>query len=128
MTNTPELSTIAALAHNRAPRKLAAGEVIFQDGDPGDRMFGIVSGTIQLSWDGEGVETLGPGSCFGAGALVDPDHRRFGSATAICDAELLEMNREEFLFAMQELPVFGLEILHDLEQRLEQLKLKAVAG
>jgi CRP-like cAMP-binding protein len=49
-------------------------------------------------------------------------------ATAICDAELLEMNRQEFLFAMQELPVFGLEMQHDLEQRLEQLKLKAVAG
>jgi CRP-like cAMP-binding protein len=77
MTNTPELSTIAALAHNRAPRKLAAGEVI---------------------------------------------------TTAISDAELLEMNRQEFLFAMQELPVFGLEMQHDLEQRLEQLKLKAVAG
>ena len=53
---------------------------------------------------------------------------RFGTATALSDADLLEMNREEFLFAMQELPVFGLEMLHDLEQRLEQLKLKAVAG
>lgn len=128
MTSTPELNTIAALAQHRAPRKLVVGDVIYQDGEQGDRMFGIVSGTIQLSWGGEGVETLGPGSCFGVGALVDPDHRRFGSATAISDAELLEMNRQEFLFAMQELPVFGLEMLHDLEQRLEQLKQKLVAG
>ena len=74
------------------------------------------------------VESLGPGSCFGVGALVDPDHRRFGTATALGDAELLEMNREEFLFAMQELPMFGLEMLHDLEQRLEQLKQKIVEG
>ena len=32
------------------------------------------------------------------------------------------MNREEFLFAMQELPMFGLEMLHDLEQHLQRLK------
>ncbi len=126
MTSTPELHTIEALARNRAPRKLVAGEVLFRDGEPGDRMFGIVSGSIQLSWAGKDVETLGPGSCFGVGALVDPDHRRFGTATALGEAKLLEMNREEFLFAMQELPMFALEMLHDLEQRLEQLKQKIV--
>jgi len=122
MNTSPELSTIAALARNREPRKIKIGDVIFRAGEPGDCLFGIVAGTIQLSWGGERVETLGPGSCFGAVALVDPDHRRFGTATAVTDGELLEMNREEFLFAMQELPMFGLEMLHDLEQRLQQLK------
>jgi hypothetical protein len=32
------------------------------------------------------------------------------------------MDRQEFLFAMQELPMFGLEVLHDLEMRLQTLK------
>ena len=40
---------------------------------------------------------------------------------ASSECELLMMNREEFLFAMQELPLFGLEMLHDLEQRLQRL-------
>ena len=53
---------------------------------------------------------------------MEPEHRRFGTAVALCDSELLEMNRDEFLFAMQELPMFGLEMLHDLEQRLQKLK------
>jgi hypothetical protein len=35
---------------------------------------------------------------------------------------ILEMNREEFLFAMQELPMFGVEMLHDLETRLQKVK------
>ena len=65
---------------------------------------------------------IGPGSSFGAGALVDPERRRFGTAVAVRDSKLLEMNREEFLFAMQELPMFSLEMLHDLEQRLQRLK------
>ncbi|MEB3332271.1 MAG: cyclic nucleotide-binding domain-containing protein [Synechococcaceae cyanobacterium] len=126
MTNetTPELRTIAALAGKRPVRSFSAGDVIFRSGDSGDRVYGIVSGDVQLSWGGDQVETLGPGSCFGAGALVDREHRRFGTATALTDVGLLEMNREEFLFAMQELPMFALEMLHDLETRLQNLKLR----
>jgi CRP-like cAMP-binding protein len=117
-----ELNTIAALARQRPSRSVKAGEILFHDGDPGASLYGVLSGQIQLSSGGVRVETIGPGSCFGASALVEPDHRRYGTATALTDAELLEMNREEFLFAMQELPMFGLEMLHDLEERLQQLK------
>lgn len=44
---------------------------------------------------------------------------------ALSDSELLEINREQFLFAIQELPMFGLEMLHSLEQRLQKLKHQA---
>jgi len=124
MTNTEnlELNTIAALAGERIPRHVQQGEVIFHAGDLGDKLYAVVSGQVQLSWGAGLVETIGPGSCFGVGALVDQDHRRFGTAVAMADTELLEMNRQEFMFAMQELPMFGLEMLHDLEQRLQSLK------
>ena len=117
-----ELNTIAALAGERVSSRVNQGGVIFREGDIGDKLYGVVSGQVQLSWGGDCVETIGPGSCFGVGALVEPEHRRFGTAVALCDSELLEMNRDEFLFAMQELPMFGLEMLHDLEQRLQKLK------
>ena len=117
-----ELNTIAALSRDRASSRVNQGDVIFQKGDVGYKLYGVVSGQVQLSWGGDRVETIGPGSCFGVGALVDPEHRRFGTAVALCDSELLEMNRDEFLFAMQEMPMFGLEMLHDLEQRLQTLK------
>ena len=81
-----------------------------------------MTGLIELRSGSVCVETLGPGSCFAATALVEPDHRRYGTATALSDVELLEMKREEFLFAMQELPMFTHEMLHDLEERLHQLK------
>jgi len=124
---SPELTTITALSGSRATRKVKAGEIIFQPDDLGDVLFGVVSGTIELTWGGDLSETVGPGGCFGVGALVDPDHRRFGTARALTDAELLEMDRPEFLFAVQELPMFGLEMLHDLESRLQQLKRSVAA-
>ena len=117
-----ELNTIAALAGKRALISVKQGDVIFNNGEPGDKLYGVVSGEVQLSWGDNGVEVIGPGSSFGAGALVDPEHRRFGTAVAVRDSELLEMNREEFLFAMQELPMFSLEMMHGLEQRLQRLK------
>ena len=120
--STPELATIAALAGSRPTLRVKAGDILFQPGDHGDVLYGVVSGTIALTWGSELSETVGPGGCFGVGALVDPEHRRFGTATALSDAELLEMDRPEFLFAVQELPMFGLELLHDLESRLQQLK------
>lgn len=117
-----ELNTIAALAGKRDHLCVNQGDVIFQHGELGDKLYAVVSGEVQLNWGDHGVEIIGPGSSFGVGALVDPEHRRFGTAVALCNSELLEMNREEFLFAMQELPMFSLEMMDDLEQRLQRLK------
>ena len=117
-----ELNTIAALAGKRDLGRVKQGDIIFRKGELGGKLYSVVSGDVQLNWGDDGVETIGPGSSFGIGALVDPEHRRFGTAVALCDSELLEMNREEFLFALQELPMFSLEMLHDLEQRLQKIK------
>ena len=117
-----ELKTMAALAGKRALISVKQGDIIFKNGELGDKLYGVVSGEVQLNWGDDGVESIGAGSSFGVGALLGPEHRRFGTAVALCDSELLEMNREEFLFAMQELPMFGLEMLHDLEQRLQRIK------
>ena len=75
-----ELSTLAALAGERAPCRISQGDVIFRQGDVGDKLYGVVSGQVQLRWGDDRVEMIGPGSCFGVGALVDPEHRRLGTA------------------------------------------------
>ncbi|WP_094584013.1 cyclic nucleotide-binding domain-containing protein [Synechococcus sp. BO 8801] len=117
------LTTMRLLAQDRELRTIAAGEVIFRAGEAGDSVFGIVDGAVRIDWaGGRDSEILGPGSSFGVGALVGTEHQRFGTATAMQDTQLLEMNREEFLFALQELPMFALEMLHGLEERLGHLK------
>lgn len=118
-----ELQTIQALAGQRQTRVLQPGEVIFHSGDRGDSLFGVVRGEVRIDWDDQPIhESIGPGSSFGIGALVDPDHRRYGTARAVTETELIEMDRGQFLLAVQELPMFGLEMLHDLDQRLRDLK------
>ena len=117
------LTTMQLLARSRELRTIPAGGVVFRAGEPGDSVFGIVDGAVRIDWAAGGEsETLGPGCSFGVGALVGSEHRRFGTATAVEETQLLELDREEFLFALQELPMFALEMLHGLEERLGHLK------
>ncbi|NDG74665.1 MAG: Crp/Fnr family transcriptional regulator [Synechococcaceae bacterium WB8_1B_136] len=117
------LDTMRALASKGEVLTVAQGELIFRSGETGDCMFGLLEGSVELSWNGEaGHEVIQVGDVFGAGALVTPDHRRYGNARALSDCKLLMMNREKFLFAVQESPMFAIELLGSIDQRLRQLK------
>jgi CRP-like cAMP-binding protein len=117
------LDTMRALASNGEVLTVAQGDLIFQAGETGDCMYGVLEGSVELNWlDGTGHETIQAGDVFGAGALVTPDHRRFGNAKALTNCKLLVMNREKFLFAVQEAPMFAIELLSSIDQRLRQLK------
>lgn len=117
------LDTMRALASKGEVLDVEAGGLIFRAGEPGDCMFGVLEGSVELNWlDDSGHETIKAGDVFGAGALVTPDHRRFGNAKALTDCRLLVMNREKFLFAVQESPMFAIELLGSIDQRLRDLK------
>lgn len=86
-------------------------------------MFGLLEGSVELTWNkGIGHEEIKPGDVFGAGALVMPDHRRYGDARALTTSRILVMNREKFLFAVQETPMFAIELLASIDNRLRHLK------
>lgn len=117
------LDTMRALASNGEVIKVEPGALIFTSGASGDCMFGLLEGSVQLSWNGDqGHEQINAGDVFGAGALVTSDHRRYGNARALTPCKLLVMNREKFLFAVQESPMFAIELLGSIDQRLRQLK------
>lgn len=117
------LRSMQLLAHHGTTRLVEPGEVIFTAGDQGDCLYGVLEGSVQLSWgDGGGAELLGAGRCFGEGALVQPAHTRHGTARAMEACRLLVMDRETFLFALEGLPMFALELLASLEGRLQNLR------
>ena len=117
------LDTMRALASKGEVIDVERETLIFRAGEPGDCMFGLLTGTVELNWnDGHNHETLQAGEVFGAGALVTQDHRRYGNARALTPCRLLVMNREKFLFAVQEAPMFAIELLASIDQRLRDLK------
>ena len=117
------LDTMRALASKGEVVDVEPGNLIFRAGEPGECMFGLLAGTVELNWnDGRNHEILQAGEVFGAGALVTQDHRRYGNARALTPCRLLVMNREKFLFAVQEAPMFAIELLASIDQRLRDLK------
>lgn len=122
------LRSMQSLADQGSIRELQAGEQLFAAGDEGDCCFGVLAGQVRLAWgEGDQAEILRPGQCFGEGALVQGGHTRHGTATAIEPCRLLVMNRETFLFALDILPMFALELLASLEARLQAVRLGTAA-
>jgi Fe-S-cluster-containing hydrogenase component 2/thioredoxin reductase len=81
-------------------RKLKAGDVLFNEGDPGDSLFVMRSGAITLlrrqGDEDKLVSQIRSGQLVGEMALMgDPVRRE--TATANVAAELIEIRRKEFL-------------------------------
>lgn len=111
------------LQANAETRQYLAGDLIFSSGEPGNCLYAVLEGEVRLSWhDGADAEVIAPGQVFGEGALVQPAHQRYGTAVAQMPTTLLVMNRQTFLFAVQTLPLFAVELLASLEGRLQALK------
>ena len=123
------LDTMRALASKAEVIHLNQGDVLFRTGETGTCMYGLLEGSVRLTWidsaGHEGHEDIPVGHVFGAGALVMGDHERLGTATALEDCRLIEMTREKFLFAVQEAPMFAIELLASIDERLRDIKMIA---
>jgi CRP/FNR family transcriptional regulator, cyclic AMP receptor protein len=113
------LGRIAALA---VQRSYPSGEVVFLQGDPGDALYGVVTGQIRISAgtsDGREIflNIMEPGDTFGEIALLDGGPRT-ASATAIHAAELVVIQREHFLGVLEREPKLALELLRLCGERL----------
>ena len=99
-----------------------AGEVIFREGEKGETMFALMEGEIALKVEDKTLETIQKHDIFGEGALVQDNHLRYTSAIALTDCQLAELNRERFMFLIQETPLFALEVIRSLSSRTRNLK------
>jgi len=115
-------ATVKIFENVANPQSVPSGQIIFERGQVGDYMYGILEGEVELWIDGKVVETIQPGDVFGQGALVHPKGTRFTTAIAKTDCTFACMNRDHFLFAIQETPMFALEVMRSLSDRLRRFK------
>ena len=87
--------TLEQLASALVPVRVAAGEVVLRAGDPGDRFYVVVEGVLEV----EGVREARRGDFFGEIALLR-DVPRTATVRAVSDAELLALERDDFLAAV----------------------------
>jgi len=92
------------------------GGVVFHEGEPGEEMYGIVRGSVQLQARGRLIATLGPDEVFGEMAVVDGSPR-MATAVAATETELAAIDRHRFLFLVQETPMFALSVMSAMADR-----------
>ena len=98
-------------------RDVPAGTVIFEEGTSGTEMFGIVEGEVEVRRHNGAVRKLGPDDTFGEMAIVDRSPRS-GTAVAVTETKLAVIDRSRFLFLVQETPMFALQVMSSLAERL----------
>jgi MFS family permease len=81
-----------------------AGDVVFHQGDHGDRYYLVDAGEVEVSVDGRIASTLGRGEGFGEIALLR-DLPRTATVTAKTDVTLHALARDEFIAAVSGNPV-----------------------
>ena len=90
------LPAIEQLARGLEPVDVAAGQVVVEQGDIGDRYYVIESGAAEVIGDGRLVATLGEGEGFGEIALLR-QVRRTATVRAADDLRLQALRSEHFL-------------------------------
>ena len=102
------------------PRICAEGETIFNAYEMGAEMYVILAGEVELSIDGKTFEVLGPGEPFGEMALIDQAPRT-ATATAKTACKLAIISEKRFLFLVQTMPHFALDIMKVMADRLRKM-------
>ena len=106
---------------------LAPGGVLFQAGDPGDSMFVVLEGALEIRIGDKVVENAVRGAIIGEMALIDQSPR---GATVVAkeNSRLVKIDQRRFHFLIQQNPFFATHVMKVLADRLRQMNKLLAAG
>src|SRR5450631_2496911 len=89
--------------HETDLQEFAEGRTLFREGEPGELMYVLISGTAEIYVHNRLMETAEIGAVFGEMAMIDEGVR---SATVVAktDCKLLPIAQTRFNFLIQQTP------------------------
>ena len=100
--------------------RLPADRVLFSEGSPGDALYCVFSGRLQVRIHDNPVNELRVGAVFGEIALLDSGPRT-ASISCLEEATLLKISREAFSEILQEHPFVVKQVATTLAARIRDL-------
>jgi hypothetical protein len=122
------ISELAAVASVTREERFERGQVIIQEGDPGDTLYLVIEGEVsvikqQADRSVLELDRIGTGDYFGEMALFE-DIPRTASVVAEQPSRLLVLNKQDFKEMVREYPQIPLEICKVLSARIRHLHSK----
>ena len=122
---------IEALARHMKAYRVPGGATIFREGERNSYLCVLIEGRVNVyKEDGSGANklltTIRPGSIFGEISLID-DFPYSASVTAVTEARIMLMSRENFRKCIDDDPVLGVRLLR-LIARILSARLRATSG
>jgi len=121
---------VRRVAEQNADRTYGTGEQVIREGDPGDSMFVIMSGGVEVTAGGDGgqvrIATLGPGDYFGEMSLMTGSPR-VATVTTLGETRLLEVGKESFRSILAAHPELVEGLGRSLRLRMAE-RTQAIAG
>lgn len=101
-----------------------SNEVIFKEGEPGQYMYVIISGQVEIRKRTEAqltrtITTLRQGDIFGEMAIIEKK-KRSATIIALTECQLLRLNETMFYEIVRNNPDFAIKIIRSLSARLRK--------
>src|SRR3954452_4347442 len=126
-TTPLEAGPWAELAASAEPVSIRAREWLFRQGDPGDSLYVVLPGRLEIVIEADGaaepkvIRVLGRGDSVGELALLT-ELPRSASVRARRDSELLYVTREHFAKLLEERPEFAAALTRVLGRQLRDVR------
>lgn len=97
-----------------------AGTTLLREGTPGDRMYVLQEGDVEIRVGDRVLERVGPGGFFGEMALIDHAPRS-ATVRAATDVRVVPIDEARFVRLVQDTPGFALAVMRGLAKRLREM-------
>jgi len=113
------MNLVELFRHQIDLKPIPAGQVLFKEGERGNFMYVLMSGTAEIIVHNRVVETAVAGTIVGEMAIID-DNVRSATVVAKSDCRFLPIERERFNFLVQKKPEFALHVMRVMAERLRK--------
>jgi phosphoserine phosphatase RsbU/P len=119
--DTGELHELAEVLR---ARELPPGELLYREGEPGDRMAFLLQGEVDVikalgTADERVLGSRTSGEFLGEMSLLDPDGRRTASVRTLTSLYYVELSRADFPLLLRRCPGLAYDMLQMLSRRLQ---------
>jgi len=118
--NTSSEAALTRKLMSRFGREYRLGEYVFHEGEVGQAMFYIISGSVRIYSKGQLWREFGPGEYFGEMALLSGDRRTTDAIVQSNRAEILHLGADNIETLLMDEPRIAMAFLREMASRLRQ--------